>query len=67
MKKSNAGRPKKKEGMAKNKRFIVRLSDEELKKFKAAANELDVTMSKLLRNATAFQHEYFDSPCMYKK
>lgn len=65
--KRKRGRPKKEEGMVKSKRIVVRLSDDEYVKFRNAADDLGISMSSLMRNATAFQHEYFDSPCMYKK
>lgn len=65
--KRKRGRPKKEEGMVKSKRIIIRLSDDEYVKFRNAADDLGISMSSLMRNATAFQHEYFDSPCMYKK
>ena len=65
--KRKRGRQKKEEGMVKSKRIIVRLSDDEYVKFRNAADDLGISMSSLMRDATVFQHEYFDSPCMYKK
>lgn len=65
--KRKLGRPKKEEGMVKSKRIAIKLSDDEYVKFSNAADDLGISMSSLMRNATAFQHEYFDSPCMYKK
>lgn len=65
--KRKRGRPKKEEGMVKSKSITVRLSDDEYVKFRNAADDLGISMSSLMRNATAFQHEYFDSPNVYKK
>lgn len=65
--KRKRGRPKKEEGMVKSKRIAVKLSDDEYVKFRNAADDLGISMSDLMRNATVFQHEYFDSPGVYKK
>lgn len=65
--KRKLGRPKKEEGMVKSKRIIIRLSDDEYVKFRNAADDLGISMSSLMRDATVVQHEYFDSPNAYKK
>ena len=53
--KRKRGRPKKEESMVKNKCIIVRLSDDEYVKFRNAADDLGISMSSLMRDATVFQ------------
>ena len=53
--KRKRGRQKKEEGMVKSKRIIIRLSDDEYVKFRNAADDLGISMSSLMRDATVFQ------------